>query len=501
MTASIPLCEDGGASTRDELELRLNHHGHSLEEEIRLEILDFESPDDPDHPHNWALLDRVWATFLLAAFNLVVTIGSSIFGSAQDAVAREFGVSEEVTILGTSLYLVGYIFGPLLFGPLSEKFGRKYPLIGGVALSSLFGLMPALGHSLATIFIGRFLSGFFGVAPIAVLGGIITDCWNPASRSVAMAFCIFLVFSGPTFGPIIGGFIVSSSLSWRWTMWVVVITGLGTTVVGLVAFTETYPPKILQKKAKRLRQATGNSRIRCALDEENVSIAYVAQVYLIRPWRLFFTEVILVLLTLYQSFIYGVMYLFYQSYPIAFGDERGWDAALSSLALLGIILGVTLGTLIVVVYNERHFKQTYKRNGGTFEPEVRLPLMIFGGCLVPAGMFWYAWTSSPEVPWPSQVCASILIGCGMYTIFIQCFTYIVDCYTDMANSAMAANGAVRSIFGAAFPLFARYMYRNLGVAWATSLLGFLSVIMVPVPVLFWYYGARVRAWSTAKAKA
>lgn len=280
-------------------------------------------------------------------------------------------------------------------------------------------------------------------------------------------------------------------------MWIIVIAGLGTAAVALLTFPETYPPRILQGKAKRLRRSTGDSRIVCALDQESVSIAYVAQVYLVRPWRLFFTEIILVLLTLYQSFIYGVMYLFYQSYPIAFGQVRGWDGASPSLALLGIIIGVALGTLVVVVYNERHFKRRYKRNDGVFEPEVRLPLMMLGGCLVPAGMFWYAWTSSPEVPWPSQFCSSILIGCGMYTIFIQCFTYIVDCYSDVANSAMAANGAVRSIFGAAFPLFAGRMYRHLGVAWATSLLGFLSIVMVPVPIVFWHYGARIRAHSRA----
>lgn len=80
--------------------------GITLEEDIRLELLDFDSPHDPEHPHNWALLGRVWATFMLALFNLVVTIASSIFGSAQAAIVDEFGVSEEITVLGTSLFLV-----------------------------------------------------------------------------------------------------------------------------------------------------------------------------------------------------------------------------------------------------------------------------------------------------------------------------------------------------------------------------------------------------------
>ncbi|GLA40460.1 hypothetical protein AnigIFM63309_008293 [Aspergillus niger] len=154
-----------------------------------------------------------------------------------------------------------------------------------------------------------------------------------------------------------------------------------------------------------------------------------------------------------------------------------------------------MGTATVVIYNQLYFKRKVQANDGKFEPEARLPLMIFGGCLVPTGLFWYAWTSDPSIPWPSEVCAGILVGWGMYTIFIQCFSYIIDCYTDMANSAMAANGAVRSVFGAVFPLFANYMYHNLGVDWASSLVGFLALAMVPVPIIFYYYGARIRARS------
>lgn len=70
------------------------------------ELIDFDGPNDPQHPQNWSLLARIWATFMLAMFNLVVAIASSIFGSAQTKVAEEFQVSEEVTVLGTSLYLV-----------------------------------------------------------------------------------------------------------------------------------------------------------------------------------------------------------------------------------------------------------------------------------------------------------------------------------------------------------------------------------------------------------
>lgn len=144
--------------------------------------------------------------------------------------------------------------------------------------------MVALGQNLATILVGRFLAGLFGVAPIAVLGGIITDCWNAVYRGVAMAFCICLVFSGPTFGPVIGGFIVESSSGWRWTMWVVVIAGIAVSLLALVTYPETHPPIVLLKRAKRLRKETGKQNIRSKLEVEGTSIGILARVYLMRPW-------------------------------------------------------------------------------------------------------------------------------------------------------------------------------------------------------------------------
>lgn len=118
--------------------------------------------------------------------------------------------------------------------------------------------------------------------------------------------------------------------------------------------------------------------------------------------------------------------------------------------------------------------------------------------MVPIGMFWFAWTATPAVSWLSPIFASFLTGCGMYLLFIQGFNYIVDNYTSMANSAMGVNGSMRSVFGAVFPLFASQMVEALGVARTTTILGSVSVALVPIPVCFWYWGDRIRAWSSAQ---
>jgi DHA1 family multidrug resistance protein-like MFS transporter len=214
---------------------------------------------------------------------------------------------------------------------------------------------------------------------------------------------------------------------------------------------------------------------------------------------LFTTQPILALLTLYQSFVYGVLFLFYQTYPVAFGEDRSWPTSLKYVPLLALIVGVFAGSLGIIITNQIYTRHHSHTPDGVYIPESRLPPMIVGGVMVPIGMFWFAWTaSSIFISWASPVCASFLTGCGMYLLFIQGFNYIIDCYTSMANSAMGVNGSMRSIFGAAFPLFANQVIERLGVAKTTSILGCVCVALVPVPICFWFWGERIRAWSSAK---
>ena len=72
------------------------------------------------------------------------------------------------------------------------------------------------------------------------------------------------------------------------------------------------------------------------------------------------------------------------------------------------------------------------------------------------------------------------------------FNYLVDTYTIYAASVLAANSVLRSLFGFAFPLFATYMYENLGIHWASSIPAFLALACVPAPFLFYKYGPRIR---------
>ena len=84
-------------------------------------------------------------------------------------------------------------------------------------------------------------------------------------------------------------------------------------------------------------------------------------------------------------------------------------------------------------------------------------------------------------------------GFGMIVIFLAVTTYLIDAYTIFAASVLAANSVLRSLFGFAFPLFTQYMYKNLGIHWASSIPAFLALACLPAPFLLYKYGEAIRA--------
>ncbi|MCJ1438899.1 Citrinin biosynthesis cluster MFS transporter mrr1 [Xylographa pallens] len=457
-------------------------------------LVTWDGPDDPGNPMNWPLRKKILVTFTFSMTTFVITFSSSVFSTATQVTALEFGVSEEVMTLGTSLFVLGFAIGPLIWGPFSELYGRTIPLFTGYIIMGILQIPVAVATNVETIMITRFLGGVFGCAPLAIVGGALADFWGPVDRGVAVAMFAAATFIGPVAGPIMGEFITQSHLGWRWTQWITLIMVTLFTALGLLIIPESFAPVILQRRAKKLRFETRNWAVHAALDENRVDVRQLLTKYLLRPFAMLFLEPILLLITIYMATIYAILYLFFETYPISFQQQRGWTPGVAALPFLGITVGVLLGVLVITVVTKTRFARKLQQHGKVI-PEERLPPMILGGALLPAGLFWFAWTSSPALPWAPQVLAGVPIGMGILLIFMQGLNYIIDVYLMYANSAIAANTLIRALAGAGFPLFATAMFESLGVAWASSVLGFVTLAMFPVPILFFIYGKRIRALS------
>ncbi|KAN0112715.1 MFS general substrate transporter [Hyaloscypha variabilis] len=457
-------------------------------------LIEWDGPEDPENPMNWPTNKKWIVTLALGMMTFCVTFASSVFSNATVPVAELFGVSTEVTTLGTSLFVLGFGAGPLVWGPGSEIFGRKLPLFFGYFCFAIFQIPVAVAQNLYTIMLCRFFGGAFASAPLAIVGGALADFWGPVDRGVAVCVFAAATFIGPIAGPIMGGFITQSHLGWRWTAWITLIMAALFGTIGFLIVPETSHSKILQSRAKKIRFETKNWAIHSQRDTINIDLKSLVNTYFLRPFVMLFREPILLLITIYMALIYGILYLFFEAYPISFQEERGWNQGVGALPFLGIMIGVLCGGATITVITKTRFARKMKKHGRVI-PEERLPPMILGSLILPIGLFWFAWTSSPHITWVPQVLAGIPIGWGILMIFLQGLNYIIDVYLWHANSAIAANTLLRSLAGAGFPLFATQMYHNLGVNWATSLLGFLCIAMIPAPILFYLYGAKIRKMS------
>ncbi|KAB8208079.1 major facilitator superfamily domain-containing protein [Aspergillus parasiticus] len=170
------------------------------------------------------------------------SLGSSLPSGAHDAIADYFYIPQDdlKMVLPTSLYMAGFAIGPLIFGPLSERFGRKPILVTTFAIYNLFTMACALAPTFPALLIFRFLCGLGGSAPNAVLGGLFSDIYNdPHQRGMVMSIFMFATTFPPLLGPIISGFV--STVSWRWTFWAgFIIGGVGFPLV--LVMPETYMP-------------------------------------------------------------------------------------------------------------------------------------------------------------------------------------------------------------------------------------------------------------------
>ncbi|KAK9894126.1 MFS general substrate transporter [Cystobasidium minutum MCA 4210] len=462
-------------------------------------IVTFDSPDDPANPKNWPYRRKVFITMLMGLTTMCSTFASSVFSPALDFVAREYRISPEVAILGLSLFIVGFVPGPIIFAPLSEVYGRKWPTLAPLFVSACFAAATATAENIQTIMITRFFAGVFASAPVTNVGGGLADMWDQRQRATAVVFYSLAVVAGPNLGSIVGAAFSQSHLGWRWTEYFTVILTCSVLALDLLFFPETFAPVILNAKARNLRWKTGRWELHSKSEMNPVGLNIFLHKHLILPLKMIVMEPMVLCITLFNSFAYGVSYLLFAAIPIIYEQNRGWSTLVGTLPFIALLLGSFTAAGINVLYSEKVFSKRMKKYG-VVDPEWRLPPMMLGSLFFPIGFFILGWTSDPSIQWFPSVLGLYFVGVSFLLIFQGGLNYLLDAYTASAASAVAANTFLRSAAAGALPLVARPMYNNLGIPWACSLLGFICIAFAGIPVLFFKYGPRLRAMSRLARK-
>jgi hypothetical protein len=174
-----------------------NYSGKGTENEpYIIDYLENDSQDAMNIP-----TARKWIVTVLQAMScLVVTFASSVYASAIFDIKRHFDVSQEVATLGLSLFVLGFALGPLLWGPLSELYGRKTIYVISFTAFTAFSVAAPCSPNIQSLLLCRFFASAFGSSTMTNGGGVITDMLSKEQRGVAMGAFVTAPFLGPALG-------------------------------------------------------------------------------------------------------------------------------------------------------------------------------------------------------------------------------------------------------------------------------------------------------------
>lgn len=464
--------------------------------------LQFDSPEDKANPHNWPHWKKWMVTYTGAFMCLVCSLGSSMYTGGIPEIMIRFEASQELCLSGLTFYLVGLALGPTLAAPLSEVYGRKPIYIFSLPIAMLFTMGVGLSKNIGSILVLRFFCGFFSSPALSVASGTISDVWanDPADQSFAVAIFCLCPFLGPVLGPIIGGF-ASEHKNWQWSSSWILLMFFGAVWPFTIILPETYKPVILTKIARSRGLKVDAPRLNVAF------LKKVAKYNLLLPIKLIYSEPIVFILSLYISFIFAVLFGFFEAFPVIFRGVYHMDLGVSGLPFISVGIGLFLGVLLYVILDMVIFfpknpdgtRGKRDENGNIIwdAPERKLLVGKIGAPCLPIALFWLGWTGRTDsVHWMAPTASGVPFGFGLILIFFSVVLYFAMSFPPMfVASAIAANNLMRYLMASVFPLFTVQCFENLGIGWAGSLFAFISLAMVPVPFIFGRYGPKFRERS------
>lgn len=500
----------------------------------------WEGPNDPLNPANQTTWRKLFMTVLVSLIAVSVTAASAIDACGVREYSEYFQVSKVAGSLATGmatsicfllahlsttpektsaeslyclkgLFLIGFAFGSLLSGPFSETFGRNAVYLTTMLLFLIFIMASGLAPNLHSHLIFRFIAGFFASTPLSCAGGTVADLWNPVEKAYAFPVYAIPAFAGPMIGQIIGSYI-PVTLGWRWLEWIMLIMGGAVLVLVLLFQPETYGNLILYWKASILRRETGDERHRAPMEMKRQSLGQHLKLSVYRPFAMFYSELIIILVSLYLTIIYIILFTFLEGYTYVFGEIYGISQGLTSLCWAGMLVGILLVSCVVPVVYSWTAKAYAREKPSAIAPEMRLWYTMLGGApAVPISLFWMGWTSNvsrrdiplicgrltflpsqPTISIWSPLAASVLFGFGITTIFIVSYMYLIDSYDTFSASALGFLVFTRYVVAGGVTVAGGPIYRALGVQYTLTILGSISAVMAFVPYLLYIYGPRIR---------
>ncbi|KAH6651515.1 MFS multidrug transporter [Truncatella angustata] len=445
----------------------------------------------------WRILIVIFCVQCSMNFN------TSLYSNGLVGMSEEFGISLQTARTGAGVFLVTYAFGCELWAPWSEEFGRRWIMQISLLLVNLCCIPVALANNFPLIAIFRALGGLFSAGGSVTLG-IVADMYTAETQQYAVAFVVFSSVGGSIFGPIVGGY-VESHLNWRWCMWLQLIAGVVVQAMHYFLVDETRTTVLITNHAKDLRKADNTLNVYGPMEvktwKETLAPKELVALW-IRPFKMFFTEPIVAVLSLLSGFSDALIFMGFQSFGLVY-KIWGFTPSQVGLTFIAIGLGYFLAYLSYIPAIKRNMNQRRQDPGNEFANyEGRMWWLMYTAPCLPIGLVMFAWTSNASLHWILPVIASGIIGIANYSVYMGTIDYLVASYGEFAASATGGNGFARDFLAgiltwAAIPFYEAFQEgTDQYLQWANTALAFISLLLVAATFWVYFKGPSLRARSS-----
>ncbi|KAL5415155.1 hypothetical protein PMIN04_008714 [Paraphaeosphaeria minitans] len=453
----------------------------------------------------WMILSIVFTVQVSMNFN------TSLYSNAVSGISEEFGVSAQAGRLGAAIFLITYAFGCELWAPWSEELGRWPVLQLSLLFVNIWQIPVGIAPNFGTILAFRALGGL-STAGGSVTLGMVADMWEADNQQYAVAFIVFSSVGGSILGPVVGGF-VEQFLAWRWNIWIQLIFGGATQIVHFFFVPETRTTIMMDRIAKRRRKESEKNGKPLNLWGPNELTPYKERfsfreilITWIRPFRMFLTEPIVLVLSLLSGFSDALIFMFIQSFALVYGPGAGWGFSTFQigLAFVSIGIGYTLAWISFIPAIKRNENERKsKPHDERAQYESRLWWLLFTAPCLPIGLIGFAWTSTgPPLPWIASMIFAAIVGIANYAIYMATIDYMICAYGPYSASATGGNGWARDFLAGILTLPATPFFQNIPsssnpshLAYASTILFCISFVLVLAVYVVYWKGPVLRARS------
>ncbi|KAH9845076.1 MFS general substrate transporter [Teratosphaeria destructans] len=411
----------------------------------------------------------------LATF--VSTLGSSVSVGDGSFTTKHFGVPPSHAPLIVGFYLSGSAPGPLVVGPMSERYGRRLAIWSGTAILTAFATASAAAPSWSTFLAFRLLAGFGSAASMVVAGGIVADVVPDAGvRGNLLSWLMVNNTLGSTFGTM-----VSTAVAKRWPDQWNAAYWLNGGAAGLSLVLLLCLPKSRKHDGSGTHDENATTAHAQALE-----LKLTRQFQLTLPLRMLFLEPIVSFACLSMSAAQSTYYLLFEFLPPTFSLLYEWTLDSNHKIFAPLVAGAVLAGITFTVLDPKI--QVWVEKSADQQRALdsrRLPGAGIGGVLIVMSLFLMGYAVSTHKPAAVILLAEGIFGFGFLLLYMCLTNYVADTYKIWIASAMAPLFLFRNLAGAAVNFAATPIWKSLGPSWTYLVLGFM---IIPFAMLLcWSY--------------